>query len=313
MRFFFFLLPVLLFLGCSSKINLADYRPAYVPKNSVAPADLSPKIKKVSIVKFPEYKYKNLNLSQNATHRLNFLLQNSKFVKILRIINENQIKDEIKAAEIAKETNSDIGADYLIKGAILNVTYTPKYHRGYYYYVKNKKGEKIIKYSPPYYSYEVCTQINIQILKLPEMQSNFDKIFSGCSYYSDNVPYMKFYPDLILKSLNKSVADAYNCVKKFFAPKGYIYEVRKDGDDFIAKITLGKNQGMKEGMKLNIYDLKKDPLSGKTEKYKIGEGEVSNIIFENSCWITVDTDDGKLKIGDMVEPSFDTSFWDLFR
>jgi len=187
MRFFFFLLPVLLFLGCSSKINLADYRPAYVPKNSAAPADFSPKIKKVSIIKFPKYKYKNLDLSQNATYRLSFLLQNSKFVKILRVINEKKIKDEIKAAEIAKETNSDIGADYLIKGAILNVTYTPKYHKGYYYYVKNKKGEKIKKYSPPYYSYEVCTQINIQILKLPQIQSSYERIFSGCSYYSDNV------------------------------------------------------------------------------------------------------------------------------
>jgi len=313
MRFFFFLLPVLLFLGCSSKINLADYRPAYVPKNSAAPADLSPKIKKVSIVRFPEYNYRNLDLSQNATYRLGFLLQNSKFVKILRIINENQIKDEIKAAEIAKETNGDIGADYLIKGAILNVTYTPKYHRGYYYYIKNKHGQKIRKYSPPYYSYDACLQINIQIIKLPEMQNEFDRIFSACSYYSDDVSYTKFYPNLIIKALNKTVSNAFDSIKRFFAPKGYIYEVRKDGDDIIAKITLGKNQGMKEGMKLNIYDLKKDPLTGEIEKYKIGEGEVSNIIFENSCWITVDMDDDKqLKTGDMVEPDFDTSFWDLF-
>ncbi|GAB6075059.1 hypothetical protein [Nautilia lithotrophica] len=313
MRFFFLVLPVLLFLGCSSKINLADYRPTFVPKNSVAPTDFSPKIKKISIVRFPKYNYRHLDLSQNATYRLSFLLQNSKFVKVLRIIDENQINDEIKTAEIAKETKSDIGADYLIKGSILNVTYTPKYHRGYYYYVKNKNGQKIRKYSPPYYSYEACTQINIQIFNLPEFNNDYDRIFSACSYYSDNISYTRFYSNLIIKALNKTISNAYNSIKKFFAPKGYIYEVRKNGDDLIAKITLGANQGMYEGLKLNIYDLKKDPVTGEIEKYKIGEGEVSNIIFGNSCWITIDLDDNKqLKIGDMVEPNFDTSFWDLF-
>ena len=117
---------------------------------------------------------------------------------------------------------------------------------------------------------------------------------------------------MVIKSLNRAVSNAYNSIKKFFAPRGYIYEVRKNGDELIAKITLGKNQGIKEGMKLNIYDLKKDPLTGEIEKYKIGEGKVSNIIFENSCWITVDMDNGELKIGDMVKPNFETSFWDLF-
>jgi hypothetical protein len=306
-------LPVLLFLGCSDKINLADYRPYYVPKSDAAPSNFSPKIKKISIVRFPKYDFRGLNLNETATYSLNSLLQNSKFVKVLRIINPSEIKDEIKAAEIAKETDADLGADYLIKGKILNVTYTPHYHKGFYYYIKNKKGEKILKYSPPYYSYTACTQINVQALRLPGLQNDFDEMFEKCAYYSDNTYFKKFYPNLVIASLNKTVSDAFGSLKKFFAPKGYIYEVRKNGDDLIAKITLGANQGMHEGMKLNIYELKKDPVTGDNEKYKIGEGTVSNVIFDNSCWIKVDLDDNqRLKIGDMTEPNFDTSFWDLF-
>ncbi|ACM93248.1 putative lipoprotein [Nautilia profundicola AmH] len=313
MRFFSFLLPILLFLGCSNKINLADYRPAYIPKNTAAPSNFSPKIKKISIVRFPKYNFRGLKLDETATYKLNSLLQTSKFVKIIRIINNNQINEEIKAAEISKETNSDLGADYLIKGTILNISYVPRYHRGFYYFIKNKNGQKIRKYSPPYYSYEVCSQINIQIFQLPDLKNIYDRIFQSCVHYRDDSSFRRFYSNLVFKSINKTVTNAFNSLKKFFAPKGYIYEVRKNGDDLIAKISLGKNQGMYEGLKLNIYALSKDPVNGDIEKYKIGEGEVSNLIFDNSCWIIVDLEDNaQLKIGDMVEPNFETSFWDLF-
>jgi len=313
MRFFFFLISFLLFSGCSSKINLADFRPVFAPKNEAAPSNFSPQIKKVSIVKFPKYKLRYLELSNTATSKLSSFLQNSRFVKVLRIISPSKINEEIKAAELAKETNSSIGADYLIKGNILNVSYTPTYHKGYYYYIKNKQGQKIRKYSPPYYSYTACTQINIQILNLPQLQNVYDQIFQKCSYLRDNISFQRFYPNLVIRSLNKTIESGFDSLKKFFAPKGYIYEVRKNGDDLIAKITLGANQGMYEGLKLDIYELKKDPVTGDIEKYKIAEAEVSNIIFDNSCWIIVDLDNNqKLEIGDMAVPNFDTSFWDLF-
>jgi len=310
---FFFLVIIILFTGCSTKINLSDYRPAYVPKNPVAPKNLSSKIKKVSIVKFPKYYYKNIDISNTATYTLNSLLQTSRFVKVLRVIPEYKIKDEIKAAEISIETDSKIGADYLIKGKILNVTYTPKYHRGFFYYIKTKYG-KVRKYSPPYYSYTACSQININVLSLPELKEDFSKTFEGCAYFSDNVAFKRFYPNLVISSVNKTVKYAFNSLKKFFAPKGYIYEVRKNGDDLIAKITLGKNQGMYQNLELNIYRLQKDPVTGDIERYKIGEGKVSNLIFDNSCWISVNPDDNQhLEIGDMVIPSFESSFWDIFK
>jgi hypothetical protein len=312
MRIFLSGFILIFFLGCSGKINLTDYRPAYVPKNPLAPKHFSSSVKKVSIVKFPKYYFKNLELSKTATYTLKSLLNSSKFVKVIRIIPANKIKDEIKAAEIARETESYIGADYLIKGKILNVTYNALYHRGFYYYVKTKHG-KIRKYSPPYYSYTACSQINITATSLKTLNDEYDSTFEKCAYYSSNLAFRKFYPSLVIKALNKTVKSAYESLKKFFAPKGYIYEVRKNGGDLIAKITLGKNQGMREGLKLDIYTVKKDPVTGEIEKYKIGEGEVSNIIFDNSCWIKVDLEDNaRLEIGDVARPNFETSFWDMF-
>ena len=313
MRFSFFVLALIFFTGCSSKINLSDYHPIYVPKSNVAPKSLKPSIKKISLLKFPPYYFRNVNVSENTFYALNSLLQSSRFVKILRIIDKNQIKEEIKAAEISKETSSSLGADYLLEGRVLNATYTPHYHKGYYYYVKTKHG-KIRKYSPPYYSYEACVELNVKLLSLPQLTNDYDENFIGCKSYYDNNTFIKFYPNLVLSASNKAANTAVNNLKKFFAPKGYIYEARKDGDDIIAKITLGSNQGMKEGMELNIYRLQKDPVTGEIEKYKIGEGEVSNIIFANSCWIKVDLDDNQhLEIGDMVTPTFNSSFWDIFK
>lgn len=312
MKFLFFLLPALLFLGCSNKINLADYRPYYVPKNSAAPSNFSPKIKKISMVKFPKYRFRHVDVSSDTFYTLKNLLSSSRFVKILRVITPDKINEEVKAAEISKETDSDLGADYIIKGRIVNVTYTPFYHKGYYYYIKTKNGKKL-KYSPPYYSYEACTQLHIDVLALPDLNNALSENFQACSSFSDTVSYKRFYPNLIIKSSSKAAEYAYSSLKRFFAPKGYIYEVKTDGDDLIAKITLGKNQGMYEGLKLNIYRLQKDPVTGEIEKYKIGEGTVSNIIFDNSCWIKTDlNDNAKLEIGDMVIPDFNTSFWDLF-
>ena len=311
MRFFLFI--ILFFLtGCSNKINLTDFRPYFVPKSPNAPKNFTSKIKKISIVKFPKYLYENIDLSKSATYEIITLLQTSRFVKILRIIDKSKIKDEIKAAEIAKETNSDIGADYLIKGTIINATYTPIYHKGFFYYIKNKKGEKIRKYSPPYYSYEACVNTNIQILKLPSLNIKFDQTYQSCEDYIDKTDYLRFYSNLLLNATKKSIFSSFDDLKKFFAPKGYIYEVRKNDDKIIAKITLGKNQGMSEGLKLNIYEIKTDKITGEKETYKIGEAKVSNIIFDNSCWIIIDDNTKNLKIGDFVKPNFETSFWDIF-
>jgi hypothetical protein len=70
---------------------------------------------------------------------------------------------------------------------------------------------------------------------------------------------------------------------------------------------------MREDTKLNVYRLKKDKITNEVEKIKIGEAKVSNLIFDNSCWVVLDLDDNiKPQIGDMVIPSFNYSFWDLF-
>jgi len=312
MRIFFYFLIIFL-TGCSTKINLTDYRPVYAPKNENAPKNLNAEIKKISLVKFPKYYYRSLYLNEIATNNLLNSLENLKFVKVLRVIDKTEIKDEIKAAEISKETDDNIGADYLLKGKIISSTYTPHYHKGYYYYVK-QKDKKIRKYSPPYYSYTACTQISLDIYTLPEFIIKNSLIAKGCSYYSDSSSISYYYPELIINSVKKTIENLTASLKTFFAPKGYIYEIRTDGDDLIAKITLGKNQGMREDTKLNVYRLKKDKITNKVEKIKIGEAKVSNLIFDNSCWVVLDLDDNiKPQIGDMVIPSFNYSFWDLFK
>jgi len=309
-KYLFFLFAVF-FVGCSTKINLQDFRPTFAPKNPYAPKDLQAHVTKFSLVKFPPYSYKNLDLSDAAFLELKSSLISSKFIKIIRIIDKKEIKDEIKAAELAQQTgNKTISADYILKGKLFNAEYLPIYHKGFYYYVKYK-GKKVRKYSPPYYSYKACVTLAIDILSLPTLKDYYSESYYNCVYYTDNKSYQVFYPNLLIDSAKGAADQAYKKIKDLFPPVGYIYELRKNDDKTIAKISLGKNQGIKEGMKLNVYALQKDSLSGEIEKYPIGKAEVSNLVFDNSAWVVLDTD-SKVELGDIVIPVYQSSFWDWF-
>ena len=302
------ILAMSIFTGCSNKINLAEYRPMVAQKNELAPKDLTAHTtKKAAIVKFKSYKYKNVDPSQLATNQLKAELTKSKFVKVDKVLPASKIDEYVKLAEQEKQGGNKNVSHYVIKGSIQAISYTPTYHP--VQYVKTKKGTIKI---PPYWSYEVCSDIQTDILNVPSLQSDFSNLEHTCiNHKGGNNQAKAFFPYLINDAVKETIKDSADKINKFFAPKGYILEVKRKDDDIIAKISLGEKQGVHPGMKFTIYDLQKDSATGDINKYKIATAKVGdNTIFANTSWVTIDLEENQqLKIGDLVEPDLTEGFF----
>jgi hypothetical protein len=113
----------------------------------------------------------------------------------------------------------------------------------------------------------------------------------------------------------RSAQNIQNSLKNFFSKKGYIYEMKNDGDKIIIKTMLGSNYGAKEGEDVVIYSIKDsiNTLTNKTIKtdIKIAKGVISNQITQNSSWIIVDKifDNKKIQMGDFVKIKYNNDIW----
>ena len=303
----FIILITIFFLGCAPKIDLKEYHPIITQKAKILPnqKDIT---KKPNIIIFT----KNNNFyEKKAKEDLANLLINSKYVNILT--RKSNIKTEIKLAENAKATNSNLNqANFIIIENITPKTYNEKYTPPKYY--RDKKGHtyKI----PGYYSYKACSSGYINIYNVIPYQLSTSIYANGC--YSTTTPnHQNIKNEIMLKSIEKSIENEKENIYRFFTPKGYIFEVRKNKDEIILHTTLGKKNGAQKYAKVNIYTQKiiKIPFSNKKiiEQTKIGEGIISNIINDNDSWIIVKNITQPVKIGDYVKMNYKFSIWGLLK
>ncbi|KAK3608864.1 hypothetical protein CHS0354_006905 [Potamilus streckersoni] len=88
-------------------------------------------------------------------------------------------------------------------------------------------------------------------------------------------------------------------------------------DVYLAKITVGKNANLTEGMKVEVYSLKpvSNSLTGKveTEERRITEAYVTNQITDKSAWIVFEKPETQAKLKSVVfEKGKFESFKDIF-
>jgi len=300
----FFVILIILFTGCSLKINPNEYNPYPAPKAEIMPTKREINFKPSIIV----YSKKD-KLNLFAKNILLRVLNNSHLVNILD--RNNSIKDEIKLAEEAKLTNSDLNqADYAIFLEITSTSYNYRYIPPTYY--KDKKGH--IHKIPGYYKYTGCIDGYIKVYSLIPYQLKKIIYLNDCESTTDE-KYLNYKNYLLKEAVIEAIDDEKYEIFKIFTPKGFIFEIRKKDDDFIIHTTLGSKNGAKEGERVNIYTRKKISLFGneKIEEIKIGEGIISNIVHENDSWIIVKKLKRKIHIGDYVKMNYKHTFWDIFR
>jgi len=104
--------------------------------------------------------------------------------------------------------------------------------------------------------------------------------------------------------------------KNFFRPKGYVLERRAKGSENIFKISLGKESGILSDQDAVFYSVEEDkhPVTGKIShiQNKVGEGTVTDKIYDKHAWIMVDDKKlaSQIKLGDVVKVVYEKSFMD---
>jgi hypothetical protein len=301
---------IILLSGCSQKINPVNFNPVNAPKSKFLPSK-NEIYSKTQILIVP-FKGKNETLNETATATLKTLLENYPPIKILNRPFRS-LKQEIKLAELAKTTNSNLNqADYIIEGKIISTSTKSIYHPPQTW--KDKKGH--YHTIPGYYENRACVNGVINIIKIPENYFLRSKYFSYCTYEDDSYAIYNFIP-LLTYATKQAILSLKDYLYKTFAKRGYIFEIRKKGDTEIIHTTLGSNFGAKEGEKVDIYTVKeiKVPFSSQTKKeiIKIGNGVISNVVNPNDSWIIVKNIKEPIKIGDFVKMNYHHSFWDIFK
>ena len=91
-------------------------------------------------------------------------------------------------------------------------------------------------------------------------------------------------------AVNKSVTNIAN----YLAAKGRVLTKKAKKQETIFKISVGENHGVREGDSVNIYSAKslKDNKKKENKIEPIATGQISNVINENTCWISVTKSDG---------------------
>jgi len=315
--------------GCGTSIKLSEYKPTTLPKAKNMPSKeemMSSALPKVIIMDIDDNGIKiakQAKLGRSIATDINTNLAEARSVKIVKRVNkvsyDKMLTKEVKAAELSKELGTDVGqADYILTGKLSNATYDHTFHEAYTTYVKTKHGTRAIHH-PPSISYSACAVGNIKVFKLPSLDEATSIEFNECSHSSEQARSprdAKLRNDGLVREAGNEAADtAKYPLKNFFAKKGYIYEMRKDGDDLIIKTTLGTKFGAKEGEDVEIYAVEDltNSLTGVTKKteVKIATGKISNQLNSDFSWVIVDeVEDGKnIEAGDYIKIKYEEGFF----
>ena len=113
----------------------------------------------------------------------------------------------------------------------------------------------------------------------------------------------------IKKGMIESLPELNKDLSVYFAVKGYVTQIRRNGDDYIAQVNIGRDYKVVENQlfKVYIFDTNEDPMSGKISCDVIESTtklRATNQIQKNTTWTTVEEGDGKtLKLGQLVQKS----------
>ena len=303
---------LIILTGCGSSINLNKYSPTNAPKAQAMPSKAQLAGKKANVIVM-DAGNNNIAIAKKAEAgntigtKINGALAASNEVNIIQRLKSTNLEDEVKRAELAKTLGTK-GVNYIIGGKIANATYNWTFHEESRW--TDKKGR--VHITPPSISYESCISGNIKVLSLPNLNIVKTIPIDACVHDSEDArspsQARRYDASLVRRAAMEAADDATYPLKNFFAPKGYIEEIRRNGDDLIAEVTIGTKNGLKTGQDVVFYTLKTitNKLSGKSHKeaVKTGEGTVSNQIGNDYAWIIVNNieDGATLHIGDYIKP-----------
>lgn len=315
-----------LITGCGTSINLTKYSPIQAPKASHMPSPDELQSKKPNVIVM-DLDNNHIKLAEEAeagkamATTINGGLASSHEVNIVKRLDNTDLKDEVKLSQKLKSLG-DKTANYIVTGKIDNATYNWTFHEESTW--TDKKGR--VHVIPPSISYKACVSGNVNVYKLPDLKVLDTIPVEACATDSEDArspsQARKSNPGLVRNAATEAADDATYPLMNFFSPKGYITEVRKNKDgDLIAKLTIGTDDGLKEGDTVKIYTIKDsiNPLTNKKESniVEVAVGKVSNQNGPHFAWIIIDKDDINpgytIHIGDFAKVEKEESWFSKLK
>lgn len=278
---------------------------------------------------------KSANISELLAGEIENILAKEKLVEIIDRSAYKKLGEEIKLNELSDSDEFFTGpkkADYAISAKITKANLENKYIAARHFY--DLKNKTFIN-EPAKFKYMANVSANINIYKLPSVEVSDSFAFEGESFRTENAPTERKFIfsskvnmdalktediGLLTQAASEGIKDVSTDLRNFFASldKAYIFAKKEYKNKYIFQISFGKDNGLKQGEKLEIYSTTEihNPLddSRKIEEVKLGQAIVSNIIFAESAWIIVKDKEiaNKLQLGDYVKRSFKRSSFEKF-
>jgi hypothetical protein len=193
----------------------------------------------------------------------------------IEIVNRSEAQELLGEVELAEQQNK-VGsggykgpqvAQYVIVGRIDSVDTSAKFIEASEYYTK--KGERI--YISPKCKYGANVGGKLHIYTVPQLRlAKSVGVQDDATTYENSRGACQRNPAgftaLIRDAGEQAVKGARTEFQNFFAPKGYVIEMRTDGKHYYIKVTIGSKRGLKKGGTAEIFTktLQKNPLTGES-------------------------------------------------
>lgn len=233
----------------------------------------------------------------------------------------NRLGDEIVAYEQSGEfSGAGINlAGFAIQPKITNVQLGGKYSAPKYV---EKDGKSVYVAASCNYSGEVMG--SVKVYKLPDLtivdQINIDGNASqSTETKGSNCPIgQSTATALVSSAAQDGIFPTLPDVQKHFVQNAYVIGYRKMDDQHIVQISMGSNQGLKEGQTIEFVRQQKDtnPITGQVTITQIPfefEGTVTQINQGDMAWINVDDEaEGLLQFGDIAHQKFEIGLKEIY-
>ncbi len=227
------------------------------------------------------------------------------------IMQEQGFQMNVADPETLVQLGRIAGVEYIVTGTVdnINAKYVEKNN------IKSNTGNTWIDLAVSLGSaaantqagWNVTTEMTIQVLDV-----STGRIILSTKVKGREIGGMQrgFNPELVVtaakKAMGESVEDLKPKVSDIFEAKAYVNQLR--GNKEVALISMGQNQKLKPGQKIEAYEFLviKDVMSGeeKCTKSKIpADLIVSNQIDSTSAWVKIEGDESakaRIKIGTLV-------------
>ena len=311
--------------------NKVEFQTNPIYKQQLVKAEIMPSKEELagttlSVVVLPTQTKNDLAKSTSAGSAIRDIVENMLQKSGLKIIDRklaSKVKNELIIHESTGNHNSSAinVADVALSPTISSAKFSSNFTEAHY--AKDIISGKQVKVSASC-RYKAVVAGYVKNYNLPELDLKSQVELSGNATISkdtrnSNCPIstVERY-GLIEQAAENSITNYRTAIQNQFAAKSYVTEYRVMNENHFIRINHGLDKKIQQGANIQFIHqvTTTDDLTGNVskDKFLVGEGEVTDIIQQESAWVAVDKEIAqKLQLGDIAVVKYKTSWMEDMR